>query len=64
MLFIVNVFLLFDAEPLFSPLATPVNSTAGKGASLATKHKTEKLPAEESTAERTLSMYNVKWESS
>ena len=59
MLFIVNVFLLFDA----APLATPVSLTARKGASPATKRKT-KLPAEETTAKRTLSMYNAKWERS
>ena len=64
LLFIVS-YCLFDTEPLFSPLATAVQRkdfTAGEGASLATKHKTMQLPAKESTAERTLSMCNVKWE--
>lgn len=57
---VVHCYCLFDAEPLLSPLAT-AGFTVGEDASLATKHKTMQLPAKESTAERTLSMCNMKW---
>ena len=63
--FTVIVCLLLQAESLPSSSATAVkrkDPTAGEGASLATEHNTTQLPAEESTAEETLSMYNVKWE--